>query len=127
MARGGGSRRFGPKRAQEEEDAGLKKGAWTAEEDEKLIGHVQRHGEWNWNQVRRETGLLRCGKSCRLRWSNHLRPDLKRGAMSPEEEFLFLRLHALLGNKWARIAAHVSGSESTTVDFGLIYYKFIYL
>ena len=47
--------------------------------------------------------------------------------MSPEEELLFLRLHALLGNKWARIAAHVSGSESTTVDFGLIYYKFIYL
>ena len=72
MARGRGSRRFGPKRAQEEEDAGLKKGAWTAEEDEKLIGHVQRHGEWNWNQVRRETGLLRCGKSCRLRWSKHM-------------------------------------------------------
>lgn len=28
--------------------------------------------------------------------------------MSPEEELLFLRLHAFLGNKWARIAARVS-------------------
>ncbi|KAG2656190.1 hypothetical protein PVAP13_1KG066900 [Panicum virgatum] len=76
---------------------------------------MQGHGEWNWNQVRRETGLLRCGKSCRLRWSNHLRPDLKRGAMSPEEELLFLRLHALLGNKWARIAAHLPGRTDNEI------------
>ncbi|RLN08616.1 hypothetical protein C2845_PM11G15200 [Panicum miliaceum] len=118
MARGGGSRRFGPKRApdeEEDEDAGLKKGAWTAEEDEKLVRHVRHHGEGNWNQVRRETGLLRCGKSCRLRWANHLRPDLKRGAMSPEEELLFLRLHALLGNKWARITAHLPGRTDNEI------------
>ncbi|PUZ74195.1 hypothetical protein GQ55_1G046000 [Panicum hallii var. hallii] len=117
MARGGGSRRFGLKGPPEEEEegAGLKKGAWTAEEDEKLVAHVQRHGEGNWNQVRRETGLLRCGKSCRLRWANHLRPDLKRGAMSPEEELLFLRLHSLLGNKWARIAAHLPGRTDNEI------------
>ncbi|XBH61821.1 hypothetical protein VPH35_116200 [Triticum aestivum] len=86
----------------------LKKGPWTPDEDQLLVEHVRRHGEGSWNAVRRETGLLRCGKSCRLRWANHLRPNLKRGPFSPEEERLILRLHALIGNKWARISAHVS-------------------
>ncbi|RCV05362.1 hypothetical protein SETIT_1G077900v2 [Setaria italica] len=106
MARDEGStkRSVEKKQAPGEEDASLKKGSWTAEEDEKLVGHV-----------RRKTGLRRCGKSCRLRWTNHLRPDLKRGAMSPEEELLFLRLHALLGNKWARIAAHLPGRTDNEI------------
>jgi len=44
-------------------------------------------------------GLLRCGKSCRLRWINYLRPDLKRGNFTAEEEETIIRLHGLLGNK----------------------------
>jgi hypothetical protein len=44
-------------------------------------------------------GLLRCGKSCRLRWINYLRPDLKRGSFTAEEEETIIRLHGLLGNK----------------------------
>jgi hypothetical protein len=44
-------------------------------------------------------GLLRCGKSCRLRWINYLRPDLKRGNFTAEEEETIIRLHSLLGNK----------------------------
>jgi myb proto-oncogene protein len=44
-------------------------------------------------------GLQRCGKSCRLRWINYLRPDLKRGAFSQEEEDLIVELHAVLGNR----------------------------
>ncbi|XP_062224649.1 myb-related protein Hv1-like [Phragmites australis] len=110
-----GGKRSVAKRSSSGEDGGLKKGPWTPEEDEKLVGHVQRHGEGNWNKVRRETGLLRCGKSCRLRWANHLRPDLKRGPVSPEEEHLFLRLHALLGNKWARIVAHLPGRTDNEI------------
>ena len=46
-------------------------------------------------------GLQRCGKSCRLRWINYLRPDLKRGAFSQEEESLIIELHAALGNRLA--------------------------
>jgi myb proto-oncogene protein len=46
-----------------------------------------------------ETGLLRCGKSCRLRWTNYLRPDLKRGLLSDAEEKLVIDLHAQLGNR----------------------------
>jgi hypothetical protein len=46
-------------------------------------------------------GLLRCGKSCRLRWINYLRPDLKRGNFTEEEDELIINLHNLLGNKYA--------------------------
>lgn len=85
----------------------LKKGPWTAAEDSILTEYVRRHGEGNWNAVQRNSGLARCGKSCRLRWANHLRPNLKKGAFSPEEERLVVELHAQLGNKWARMAAQV--------------------
>lgn len=44
-------------------------------------------------------GLNRCGKSCRLRWTNYLRPDIKRGKFSEEEEQTILHLHSILGNK----------------------------
>ena len=96
---------------EDEEEAApvvLKKGPWTTAEDAMLADHVRRHGEGNWNAVQRLTGLLRCGKSCRLRWTNHLRPNLKKGSFSPDEEILIAQLHAQLGNKWARMAAHVS-------------------
>uniref|UniRef100_A0A2C9UFM9 Uncharacterized protein n=1 Tax=Manihot esculenta TaxID=3983 RepID=A0A2C9UFM9_MANES len=86
----------------------LKKGPWTAEEDAILAEYVRKHGEGNWNAVQRHSGLSRCGKSCRLRWANHLRPNLKKGAFSPEEERLIVELHAKFGNKWARMATLVS-------------------
>jgi transcription factor MYB, plant len=91
---------------------GLKKGPWTKAEDKLLRDHVERNGEGNWNAVRRETELQRCGKSCRLRWTNHLRPSLRKGPFSTEEERTILVLHGLIGKKWATIASHVSPPES---------------
>jgi len=44
-------------------------------------------------------GLQRCGKSCRLRWINYLRPGLKRAAFSQEKENMIIELHAVLGNR----------------------------
>lgn len=85
----------------------LKKGPWTAAEDAILMDYVKKNGEGNWNAVQKNTSLSRCGKSCRLRWTNHLRPNLKKGSFTPEEERLILQLHAQLGNKWARMAAQV--------------------
>ncbi|WVZ78900.1 hypothetical protein U9M48_026545 [Paspalum notatum var. saurae] len=93
----------------------LKKGPWTAAEDKVLVDHVRRHGEGNWNAVRRETGLQRCGKSCRLRWANHLRPNLRKGPFTPEEERHILRLHGLIGNKWARISSHLPGRTDNEI------------
>uniref|UniRef100_A0A0D9V6Z8 Transcription factor n=1 Tax=Leersia perrieri TaxID=77586 RepID=A0A0D9V6Z8_9ORYZ len=84
----------------------LKKGPWTSAEDAILVDYVKKHGEGNWNAVQKNTGLFRCGKSCRLRWANHLRPNLKKGAFTAEEERLIIQLHSKMGNKWARMAAH---------------------
>ncbi|KAL6894669.1 hypothetical protein ACP4OV_008767 [Aristida adscensionis] len=101
--------------AAEREEVALKKGPWTTAEDAMLIEHVRQHGEGNWNAVQRMTGLLRCGKSCRLRWTNHLRPNLKKGSFSPDEELLIAQLHAQLGNKWARMAAHLPGRTDNEI------------
>ncbi|CAL9757697.1 unnamed protein product [Musa acuminata subsp. burmannicoides] len=96
-------------------ERGLKKGPWTPAEDAILVEHVRRHGEGNWNAVQRHSGLARCGKSCRLRWANHLRPNLKKGSFTPDEELLILRLHAQLGNKWARMAAQLPGRTDNEI------------
>ncbi|KAE8671888.1 Transcription factor MYB21 [Hibiscus syriacus] len=93
----------------------LKKGPWTAAEDAILIDYVKKHGEGNWNAVQKQSGLLRCGKSCRLRWANHLRPNLKKGAFTQEEEQLIIELHAKMGNKWARMAAHLPGRTDNEI------------
>lgn len=47
-------------------------------------------------------GLLRCGKSCRLRWINYLRADLKRGNITAEEEETIVKLHSSLGNRYVQ-------------------------
>jgi hypothetical protein len=86
----------------------LKKGPWTSAEDDILANYVKKNGEGNWNAVHKHTGLLRCGKSCRLRWANHLRPNLKKGTFTAGEEQLICELHAKMGNKWARMASFVS-------------------
>ncbi|KAF7096955.1 hypothetical protein CFC21_098835, partial [Triticum aestivum] len=83
----------------------MMKGPWTSDEDQRLRTYVEAHGEGNWNQVQRNAGLNRCGKSCRLRWANHLRPNLKKGPFSKEEEQKIIELHALHGNKWAKMAS----------------------
>nr|AAZ66936.1 117M18_17 [Brassica rapa] len=80
------------------DDSGLKKGPWTPEEDEKLVNYIQKHGHSSWTALPKRAGLNRCGKSCRLRWTNYLRPDIKRGRFSPEEEQTILNLHAVVGN-----------------------------
>ncbi|CAA7025847.1 unnamed protein product [Microthlaspi erraticum] len=93
----------------------LKKGPWTAAEDEILAAYVRENGEGNWNAVQKNTGLARCGKSCRLRWANHLRPNLKKGSFTGDEERLIIQLHAQLGNKWARMAAQLPGRTDNEI------------
>lgn len=78
---------------------GVKKGAWTPEEDKILVDYITKNGHGTWRSLPKLAGLLRCGKSCRLRWNNYLRPDIKRGAFSSEEEQSIIKLHTMLGNK----------------------------
>ncbi|KAJ6693265.1 hypothetical protein OIU85_004069 [Salix viminalis] len=93
----------------------LKKGPWTAAEDAVLMEYVNKHGEGNWNALQKRSVLARCGKSCRLRWTNHLRPNLKKGNFSAEEERIIVEMHAQFGNKWARMAARLPGRTDNDI------------
>ncbi|RCV06998.1 hypothetical protein SEVIR_1G212600v4 [Setaria viridis] len=90
-----------------EKEARLKKGPWTPEEDQKLLAFIEQHGHGCWRSLPAKAGLRRCGKSCRLRWTNYLRPDIKRGKFTLQEEQTIIQLHALLGNRWSAIATHL--------------------
>ncbi|EMS67303.1 hypothetical protein CFC21_084590 [Triticum aestivum] len=97
------------------DENGLKKGPWTPEEDQKLTDYIEKHGHGSWRALPKLAGLNRCGKSCRLRWTNYLRPDIKRGKFTPEEEQTILQLHSVLGNKWSAIAKHLPGRTDNEI------------
>ncbi|KAK3155320.1 hypothetical protein QOZ80_2BG0201720 [Eleusine coracana subsp. coracana] len=97
------------------DENGLKKGPWTPEEDQKLMDYIQKHGHGSWRALPKLAGLNRCGKSCRLRWTNYLRPDIKRGKFTQEEEQTILRFHSVLGNKWSAIAKHLPGRTDNEI------------
>ncbi|KAF5725728.1 hypothetical protein HS088_TW23G00455 [Tripterygium wilfordii] len=94
---------------------GIKRGPWTPEEDELLAKYVKREGEGRWRTLPKKAGLVRCGKSCRLRWMNYLRPSVKHGRINPDEEDLILRLHRLLGNRWSLIAGRIPGRTDNEI------------
>nr|ASR18124.1 R2R3MYB39 [Ginkgo biloba] len=94
---------------------GLNRGRWTAEEDDILARYIEAHGEGCWRALPKNAGLLRCGKSCRLRWINYLRSDVKRGNICEEEEELIIKLHNLLGNRWSLIAGRMPGRTDNEI------------
>ncbi|KAG2303236.1 hypothetical protein Bca4012_062009 [Brassica carinata] len=97
------------------DDDGMKKGEWTAEEDQKLVAHIDEHGLCDWRSLPERAGLQRVGKSCRLRWLNYLRPGIRRGKFTPQEEEEIIKLHAVLGNKWAAIAKQMENRTDNDI------------
>nr|QZZ92762.1 MYB103 [Larix kaempferi] len=93
----------------------VKRGLWSPDEDEKLINYITKYGYGCWSEVPEKSGLQRCGKSCRLRWINYLRPDIRRGNFSPNEEKLIIHLHTMVGNRWAYIASHLPGRTDNEI------------
>ncbi|MQL79119.1 hypothetical protein Taro_011557 [Colocasia esculenta] len=101
--------------AQVEAEMGLRRGPWSVEEDLVLVNFIAVHGEGRWNSLARSAGLKRSGKSCRLRWLNYLRPDVRRGNFTPEEQLFILELHSRWGNRWSKIAQHLPGRTDNEI------------
>ncbi|KAL0288079.1 UNVERIFIED_CONTAM: Transcription factor [Sesamum calycinum] len=100
---------------EENNNMDLRRGPWTVEEDFTLINYIAHHGEGRWNSLARSAGLKRTGKSCRLRWLNYLRPDVRRGNITLEEQLLILELHSRWGNRWSKIAQHLPGRTDNEI------------
>ncbi|XP_022973611.1 transcription factor MYB62-like [Cucurbita maxima] len=99
----------------EDNQNGLRRGPWTVDEDSLLVHSISVHGEGRWNLLAIRSGLRRTGKSCRLRWLNYLKPDVKRGNLSPQEQLLILDLHSRWGNRWSKIAQHLPGRTDNEI------------
>lgn len=96
--------------------ANVKKGPWSPEEDARLKAYIEQHGTGgNWIALPQKIGLKRCGKSCRLRWLNYLRPNLKHGAFSEEEENIICSLYIAIGSRWSIIAAQLPGRTDNDI------------
>ncbi|CAL1380936.1 unnamed protein product [Linum trigynum] len=96
--------------------ANVKKGPWSPEEDARLKSYIQQHGTGgNWIALPQKIGLKRCGKSCRLRWLNYLRPNIKHGGFSEEEDNVICSLYVTIGSRWSIIAAQLPGRTDNDI------------
>ncbi|ESW08789.1 hypothetical protein PHAVU_009G075000 [Phaseolus vulgaris] len=96
--------------------ANVKKGPWSPEEDAKLKSYIEQHGTGgNWIALPQKIGLKRCGKSCRLRWLNYLRPNIKHGGFSEEEDNIICSLYVSIGSRWSVIAAQLPGRTDNDI------------
>ncbi|THF96118.1 hypothetical protein TEA_014191 [Camellia sinensis var. sinensis] len=120
----------------------VKRGPWSPEEDAKLKAYIDKHGTGgNWialplkigcnayifsdsinltdmcwrKLIIHYTGLKRCGKSCRLRWLNYLRPNIKHGGFSEEEDNIICSLYISIGSRWSIIAAQLPGRTDNDI------------
>ncbi|ESQ34213.1 hypothetical protein EUTSA_v10008403mg [Eutrema salsugineum] len=93
-----------------EDGAEQRKGPWTLEEDTLLTNYIANNGEGRWNLLAKSSG-----KSCRLRWLNYLKPDIKRGNLTPQEQLLILELHSKWGNRWSKIALYLPGRTDNEI------------
>ncbi|KAG6421044.1 hypothetical protein SASPL_117593 [Salvia splendens] len=94
----------------------VKRGPWSPEEDTTLRNYVQKHGTiGSWISLPQKAGLKRCGKSCRLRWLNYLRPNIKHGGFTHEEDSIILTLYHTIGSRWSVIASQLPGRTDNDV------------
>ncbi|KAF5749449.1 hypothetical protein HS088_TW04G01418 [Tripterygium wilfordii] len=96
--------------------ANVKRGQWSPEEDAKLKAYMEKFGMGgNWIALPQKIGLKRCGKSCRLRWLNYLRPNIKHGGFSEEEDNIICSLYISIGSRWSIIAAQLPGRTDNDI------------
>ncbi|CAD5165437.1 unnamed protein product, partial [Musa acuminata subsp. malaccensis] len=98
--------------------AQVKRGPWSPEEDMVLKKYIEGHGTGgNWIALPQKAGLKRCGKSCRLRWLNYLRPDIKHGGFTDEEDDIICALlgNSLICTRWSVIASQLPGRTDNDI------------
>ncbi|KAH1086601.1 hypothetical protein AAZX31_07G119900 [Glycine max] len=94
----------------------VKRGPWSPDEDATLKNYLEKHGTGgNWIALPKKAGLKRCGKSCRLRWLNYLRPHIKLGGFTEEEDNIICTLYDIIGSRWSLIAAQLPGRTDNDV------------
>ncbi|KEH39966.1 putative transcription factor MYB-HB-like family [Medicago truncatula] len=94
----------------------VKRGPWSPDEDATLKSYLATHGTvGNWIALPKKAGLKRCGKSCRLRWLNYLRPDIKHGGFTEEEDAIIFTLYSQMGSRWSAIASKLPGRTDNDV------------
>ncbi|WVZ08983.1 hypothetical protein V8G54_022329 [Vigna mungo] len=87
-----------------EEEMSITKGPWTEEEDSVLFDYITVHGEGHWNSVARYTGM----QTFILRWLNYLRPNVRRGNITLQEQLMILDLHSRWGNRYYTSSSSLS-------------------
>ena len=94
---------------------------WSEEEDEKLktlLAHAADNDNENhlgWTEVAEQI-KTRNANQCRERWSNHLRPGIRRGEWTSEEDEAIVRLQKQHGNRWSMISSNPPLMGRTDID-----------
>ena len=84
------------------------------QEDNQLRRLVDEHGHRKWSFIASKMNGRR-GKQCRDRWLNHLKPDIRRGEWTQEEERILVEGHRMLGTRWAALAKLLPGRPENAI------------